>query len=356
MKNFLLEQQQKEQKIATLNQFIRSNPEGRELKRAMAVKMALSGIPYAKITKIVGMHKTCITTWKQKFEASGIEGIKLGYQGAKSYLTPEQKLEVLTWLQTKDYWNIDELFSHLDEHYQVIYKSKQSYYQLLSEARISWKKSQKSNPNHDPELVKKKREEIQDFIRLNQAEIETGQLIVFFVDECHLLAGDTCGYVWGRTDVRIKIPLKNLKDRQTYYGALNYHTKEFILREYPVGNSENTVAFVQDLQNLYPGKRIVLIWDGAKYHKSEEIKQFLAAVNTDHEPEHRPLTCILFAPNAPEQNPVEDVWLQAKTFLRKFWPLAKSFAAVKYLFKFFTNHQTFDFPKMAQYTPCLDLK
>lgn len=43
--------------------------------------------------------------------------------------------------------------------------------------------------------------------------------------------------------------------------------------------------------------------------------------------------------------PVEDVWLQAKNFLRKFWVIGKSFAAVKWLFKFEINHQKFDFPK-----------
>lgn len=48
MKNFLLEQQQKEQKIAILTKFIQSNPEARELKRAIAVKMALEGEPYSK--------------------------------------------------------------------------------------------------------------------------------------------------------------------------------------------------------------------------------------------------------------------------------------------------------------------
>ncbi len=192
-------------------------------------------------------------------------------------------------------------------------------------------------------------------MRRNSDEIEAGRLIVFFVDECHLLGDDGCGYVWGRTDMRITIPIKNIKSRQTYYGALNYRTQEFIVREYSVGNSENTVKFIQDLQNLYPDKRIALIWDGAKYHKSDEIKKFLTSANQSHEPEQWPITCILFAPNAPEQNPVEDVWLQTKTFLRKFWPLCKSFAIVKWLFKFFTNHQQFDFPKLHQYAPCSNL-
>lgn len=355
MKNFLPEQQQKNEKIAILTEFIASKPEARELKRALAIKMALTGMPYAKITELVGMHKTCITTWKQKFEASGIRGIRLGYKGGRSYLTSEQRAEVIECLKTREYWNIEEIFSYLDENYQVIYKSKQSYYELLASAKISWKKSQKVNPRHDPELVKKKRE-IQNFLKRNSAEIEAGQTIVFFVDECHLLGDDVCGYVWGRTEIRIEIPVKNFKDRQTYYGALNYQTKEFIVQEYPVGNSENTIKFIKDLHSRNSGSKIALIWDGALDHKSSEIQEFLASVNQEHEPEQWPITCILFAPNAPEQNPVEDVWLQAKNFLRKFWPLAKSFAAIKWLFKFEINHQKFDEPKLEQYTPCLDLK
>lgn len=78
------------------------------------------------------MHKSCITKWKQKFDSKGLDGIKLGYQGSKSYLTLEQRAEVITWLQTKEYINIDEVFTYLDEHYDVIYQSKQSYYELIS--------------------------------------------------------------------------------------------------------------------------------------------------------------------------------------------------------------------------------
>ena len=44
--------------------------------------MALSGEPYSKITKMVGMHKSCITIWKQKVLAKSLDGIKLGYKGS----------------------------------------------------------------------------------------------------------------------------------------------------------------------------------------------------------------------------------------------------------------------------------
>lgn len=158
-----------------------------------------------------------------------------------------------------------------------------------------------------------------------------------------------CGYVWGKTNIRIEIPIKNEKDRQTYYEALDYHTKEFIVQEESAGNGENTVAFIEHLQQQRLGQRMVLIWDGASYHKSAEVKEFLASVNTGQDASQWQVTCILFAPNAPEQNPVEDVWLQTKNFIRKYWLLCKSFPMVKWLFKFFTHHQRFNFPKLEQY-------
>ena len=64
-----------------------------------------------------------------------------------------------------------------------------------------------------------------------QSEIEAGKLAVFMVDECYLLWGYLLRYTWGTTDKRIKIPIKNEGERQTYYGALDYQTKEFIVQE-----------------------------------------------------------------------------------------------------------------------------
>ena len=92
----------------------------------------------------------------------------------------EQKAQVTSWLKTQVSWNLDELVSYLDEQYGVIYQSKQSYYDLFEVAGISWKKSPKVNPKHDAELVKNQREEIQDFLQEHEAEIERGELVVFF--------------------------------------------------------------------------------------------------------------------------------------------------------------------------------
>ncbi len=155
--------------------------------------------------------------------------------------------------------------------------------------------------------------------------------------------------------MRIEISMLNQRSRQTYFGALNYQIKEFILRKYDVVNGASTIDFIKHLQGKFPGKKIVLIWDGAAYHKSQEVKEFLALMNQGKEQSEWQLTCILFAPNSPEQKSVEDVWLQGKNFLRNFWHRLKSFSIVKWLFQFCLSHQKFDFPKIHNYSPCSTL-
>ncbi len=92
-----------------------------------------------------------------------------------------------------------------------------------------------------------------------------------------------------------------------------------------------------------------MIWDGASYHRSGEVKSYLDSVNQGLEPKNWKITCIRFAPNAPEPNPIEDVWLSAKRFLREFYSLCSTFAIAKRLFELATEHQIFDFPKLSLY-------
>lgn len=164
-----------------------------------------------------------------------------------------------------------------------------------------------------------------------------------------MLWGDTTGYVWGRRNEKTEVPIQNIKQRQTYYGALNLYHRDFVLMPHNGGNGENTVAFIKHLQGLNPNKKLILIWDGASYHRSEAVQAYLNKVNENLEEQEWKITCLLFAPHAPEQNPVEDVWLRGKNFLRKHFYKNKTFRQVKSCFSDFINNQTFDFNKINWY-------
>jgi transposase len=139
-----------------LSEFIRSNRDPRELKRALAVQMVLQDYTYFKIRDILQVSVGFISKWKQQFQEQGVAGLSLKYQGSTGYLEAGQRQAVIDWLEQKNYWHLSELQQHIEDKYEVVFASKQSYYELLKAAGISWKKTQKSNPKKDSVLVEKK--------------------------------------------------------------------------------------------------------------------------------------------------------------------------------------------------------
>jgi transposase len=338
-----------ETKIQSLKDFINSNPDPRELKRTLAVKLALEGWAYRAIQQSLGVSYGFISKWKIRFQAWGIPGIKLAYKGRESFLTKEQIEDVIAWLISQEQWDVSELEIYLIEQYDVVFQSPQSYYELLNKARMSWQKGQQINPRKNPELVKKRTQEIAELLESRRQEIESGSLVVYLIDECHLLWNDICGYLWNLIKEPRKIPLANPKERQTYYGALNLRGSEFILSAYQAGNGQWTVEFIKKLLEKNKSAKILVIWDGAIYHRSQEMQELLAQQNQGLSPQEWRITCELFAPYAPEENPVEAIWLQLKTLLRRFYRFGKNFNIVKRLFQMFADLKLFNFPNLKNY-------
>jgi putative transposase len=142
--------------LEDLNDLIDSNPDARELKRAVAVQMFLKGYKHREIGESIGVSAGFISKWTRIYEQLGNSGLKLGYPGSVGYLEPEQRQAVIRWLKHKNYWNLAELQAHIEQEYGVVFDSKQSYYTLFEQAGISWKKTQKRNPKADLALVEKK--------------------------------------------------------------------------------------------------------------------------------------------------------------------------------------------------------
>ncbi len=181
--------------------------------------------------------------------------------------------------------------------------------------------------------------------------IAAGDLVVLYVDECHLHWDDARGYVWSKANQRVEIPMKNYRARQTYYGAIEQVSGEVTVMPFSAGNGESTVAFIKHLRKKYAQKRLILLWDGATYHTQGEMMTYLQQVNAGRDPEAWMRTCVLFAPHAPEQNPAEDIWLRAKQCVRKNWRLCDTFRNVKRIFKDAIDGIFFDSEKLRMYSP-----
>jgi transposase len=191
--------------------------------------------------------------------------------------------------------------------------------------------------------------EIARLLARYREEIEIGQLRVLFLDECHLMGGDVKGYGWGRKGERVEVPVANERDRQTYYGALDLLSKKLLIQAQAAGNTACTIAYLKFLQQQFANERLLILWDGASYHRGQQLRDFLTQVNDGLPQERWKIHFVQFAPNDPTQNPIEDVWLKAKTWLRNLSGLRPCFSALKDLFEQFFSLDIFDFPKMYLY-------
>ncbi len=169
------------------------------------------------------------------------------------------------------------------------------------------------------------------------------------VDECHLVWGDTRGDAWGPRGERIEVPISNERERQTYYGAVNLLTGRAFVMPAETGNGTHSALFLNAVRRNFQGRRLLILWDRASYHRGELVKASLREVNGDRPEQERLIHLEYFAANAPEQNPMEDVWLAAKTWLRRHWALFETFQEVPHQFVRFIHDVILESRKFEWY-------
>jgi transposase len=146
--------------MGTLDEIIEQGTEPRGLKRALSVKMGQEGIKPQQISRILNVSEQYVSKWKGVYEKEGAEGLKLGYEGRKPYLTAGQREEVVNWVKGKTSLRIEEIRDYVEQRYGVVYQSKQSYYDLMDEGGMSYHRSEATNPKHDEAQVMEKRAEL----------------------------------------------------------------------------------------------------------------------------------------------------------------------------------------------------
>jgi transposase len=146
--------------IEEIDEFLKVAVDGREMKRAIAVKMQLQGKSYHEIQELIGVSQSFISKWKNRAIFEGVDSLKMQYQGRKGKLELQNKQAVIEWLTSQKKWELEKLRLYLENEHGVIFNSLQSYYNLFKEAKITWKKTQKRNPKKNLDLVLEVQEEI----------------------------------------------------------------------------------------------------------------------------------------------------------------------------------------------------
>jgi putative transposase len=69
--------------IVELQEFIATNPDVREARKALAVKLVYQNYLYKEIQKILDVSVGSIAGWKQAYEQNGISGLRLNHKGRR---------------------------------------------------------------------------------------------------------------------------------------------------------------------------------------------------------------------------------------------------------------------------------
>lgn len=146
--------------MKTLDDIIDNTSDPRELKRAISVKMLQTGMSVKTIVSLLNVSEQFVSKWKIRHEQEGLSSLQVVYQGKAPYLNADQQQAVVVWIQAQAAITIEALRDYIEKEYGVIYRSKQSYYDLLSAGGLSYHRSIAANPKRDEEQIMHKRAEI----------------------------------------------------------------------------------------------------------------------------------------------------------------------------------------------------
>ena len=81
----------------------------REVRRAIAVKMYLSGLETKRIVEVLGVSDKFVSKWKVKYEREGAAALQLQHKGSQGYLTKEERVAVVEWIGSRETITTDEV-------------------------------------------------------------------------------------------------------------------------------------------------------------------------------------------------------------------------------------------------------
>ena len=133
---------------------------------------------------------------------------------------------------------------------------------------------------------------------------EDSSAIFLAEDEAWMYLQSTTMSVWS---VRGQTPVVRVDPGRTkvgFYGTINLHTGEEIVTRSTELNNTMTAQHLQEILDHHPVRRIVLLWDRAKWHRGPAIRKLVA--------ENPRLQLIEFPTAAPDLNPQEQVWKKTR--------------------------------------------
>lgn len=297
-----------------LREYIKTTPLILIRYKCQALLMRNKGMKLADIGDIVSRHENIVSQWIADWEDRRMTSIFTGHKDNQnaSKLTKEQRQEIKEVLRkppseyalSKAFWDVPVLKKYIEAKFGIVYESDQSYHFLLRFSNLSFKY---------PDVFDYRRDETKIEARIKEIRKEIKPFLtdpaweVFASDEVRIEFEALTRRAWLKRGERTIVKVNRERESQSYIGFLNQKSFVCDLYEMQWQNQEEVLgAFTSFLKN-YPDKKVCVIWDNAPFHKGKKVREALKRGGLLER-----VHLIALPPYAPDKNPIEHVWNDAK--------------------------------------------
>ncbi len=311
---------------------------GKEVRRTMAVQLIDSG-EYTHITPLTGISERQAFAIRARYFTKGVKALLDRAKGKpKRLLTKKQRSslkKILTEQNPEDFgygkqpgWTTGMLGAVIEKEYGVSYKSKTSLYLIFRESKLSYHLPVKHYERRDATEVARWKKNTTPIITKAWKDPDT---VILAEDEMSLSSQTTTQKVWLPEGEQTEITISKKRETRSLYGFLNIKTGTCHACKTAWQNMFITVEQLQKIRKIYRSKHLLILWDGAGWHKGSEVQKWIEAdKNTE--------VCY-FPAAAPDENPQEHVWKAGRAAVTHNQFIPKIDTAADSLVSFINSHR-----------------
>src|SRR3954469_14323091 len=173
-------------------------------------------------------------------------------------------------------WTLRRLVGWVREHFGLRC-CRETIRAVLHRRTLSWTKAKKLLGRADPEQRQAFLEQLQGVL----AGAQRDRHLVVFLDEAPRHQDADLGYGWAEGGQRLWVASRSpgLSARVSFYGLYLYNEGQVRLWPYPRANGDHTIAVLRRLRAAFPDEALIVLWDGAPYHRAKAVREAATALN-----------------------------------------------------------------------------
>ena len=268
-------------------------------RKLMAVRMSALNVPYGAIAKTLNVSADSVTNYIKRYRDEGIAGLleNRHYQPVSS---TDPYIEKIRQSLDEDPVATAKEGAARIERISGIALSEAQARRVMKKLGLQYRKAASTPGKADPQL---QFDFLNDELLPRLEEAREGKRRVFFVDASHFVLGAFLGMVWCFS--RLFIRSGSGRQRYNVLGAVETRDHDLVtIRTRGSINSDTICELLEKIESQYPGERVTLVMDNARYQYNSKVKALA---------EKKSIELLYLPPYSPNLNLIERVWKLVKS-------------------------------------------